>query len=215
MGEDGSRFATPRRMLILTGLPGSGKSSLSRELIRALGDDWELIHADDFIGPTYSLYRDVGTGGVRPWPEIRSHHARFAGESAAYHMNDHRKNVLVEGHFRSEWEVGTILSALSELLPRLRQDARFSHDVVLMERDRAWIVEHMVTNPHRFPDWSPATTDNEERVRMIRDWVYKEATIDLGAVPVTRVTADGVEYPRLAKELVERLGILPPSDDQP
>lgn len=201
----GSPHDEPRKLLILTGLPGSGKSSLSRELIKVLGDDWEVLHADDFVGPTYSLYRDPTTGNVRPWPLIRSHHARFAGESVAYHMNDHRKHVLLEGHFRTAWELATILAATSELLPRLRPDPRFTSQVVLMERDRQWIVDHMVTNPHRFPDLYPPTRENSDRVRTIHDWVYAEATIDLGGTPVIQVAADGVGYPRLAREVLDRL----------
>lgn len=210
---DPKRPGDPRRLLILTGLPGSGKSSLSRELIKDLGKDWEILHADDFIGPTYSLYRDLRSGAIRPWPAIRSHHARFAGESVAYHMNDHRKNVLLEGHFRSEWEITSILSAVSELLPRLRTDARFAHDIVLLQRDREWILEHMVTNEHRFPDWLPASFENHSRVETLRPWIFEEACVDLGNLPIIPVRAGDRSYADLAAEILGGLDLAVSSDD--
>jgi hypothetical protein len=205
MPATGKPSDEPRRLLILTGLPGSGKSSLSRELINILGPDWEILHADDFIGPTYSLYRDSNTGSIRPWPLIRSHHARFAGESVAYHMNDHRKHVLLEGHFRSSWEITSILSATADLLPQLRRDGRFMHDIFLLKRDREWILEHMVTNEHRFPDLLPATFENAERVETLRRWIFRDATIDLGNLVHLQIAPSDNEYPELAALVTSHL----------
>lgn len=194
----------PRRLVILTGLPGSGKTRVANILRAGLGDDWEVVHADDFIGPTYARFRDPVTGARPPWESVRAYHPRLLGESAAFHMLDHRKNVLVEGHIRNRGELANLKEGLAAVL---HGDREYTVEVFIVEQDRSWIVERMAANKHRFPEWFPPLVSLPERKRRLREWVFGPATLDTVGMNATVVPARGANFDRVAVGVAKAAGL--------
>ncbi|MGD1098939.1 MAG: hypothetical protein ABR888_01140 [Thermoplasmata archaeon] len=163
---------TPK-LFVLTGVPGSGKTSAANRIAFAPAEDWNLLHADDFIGPTFAKYpplQDARSGFVTTmptnsfstvsgssyvtetgatttvathWASIRQFHTIFVGESAGWYMSQGR-NIFVEGHIKDQVELDNLLEAIPN-----RYDGPFDQKVVRLEGDVDKIVRYLVDSQHR------------------------------------------------------------------
>lgn len=52
----------PLRLCVVTGVPGSGKTKVANLLAPLLPEKWVVLHADDFIGPTFSRFPEGSLG---------------------------------------------------------------------------------------------------------------------------------------------------------
>lgn len=154
-----------RQLHILTGVPGSGKSSAASEIASSFKPDWTLLRADDFIGPTFHAYKP------RPWGEIRAYHHRWAGNSAGWHMTQGR-NVLVEGHVKDSNELGLLEQGVRDLF-----GGDVQRKVVFLDGDTEEIVARLTANPYREPEWSGP--DRADRFRYwITQWAVERGIAD-------------------------------------
>ena len=129
------------RLCVLTGIPGSGKSSVAEILRPRLPPGWTVLRSDDFIGPTQACYPG------KPWQEIRRLLPFFAGWSAGWYLAM-KRGVLMEGHFRDRVEIGRLEHGVSELV---RYAAPPS--IVRLDGDPATIARRLASNPQREPEW--------------------------------------------------------------
>jgi hypothetical protein len=176
------------KLCVLTGLPGSGKSSTARRIADRFDSTWTLLHADDFIGPTLQIHRP------RPWPEVRRFRPRVTGWSAGWHLG-RRRNVLVEGHFQDRRELDELWRGVRE-----RYRGRAERRVVWIDDELERLVRRLVANPLREPAWRGR--DRSERFRrQIRRWAIVPGIAD------ARVERGDKSHDQLAEEVAGILGI--------
>ena len=129
------------RLCILTGIPGSGKSSVAEILRPRLPPGWTVLRSDDFIGPTQACYPG------KPWQEIRRLLPFFAGWSAGWYLAM-KRGVLMEGHFRDRVEIGRLERGVSALIRHPPPSS-----IVRLEGDPVAIAGRLASNPQREPEW--------------------------------------------------------------
>jgi len=155
-----------RKLCVLTGVPGSGKSSAANLIGQSLTGDWSVVHADDFIGPTFEWFRP------KPWGEIRQYHTIFAGWSAGWHLSQGR-NVLVEGHIKDRKELRHLIRSAAE-----RYDGPTDRRLIWLDGDVEEIVDRLTTNPFREPDWIGPDRPSKFRY-WITEWAVEPAIADV------------------------------------
>ena len=97
-----------QRIVVISGGTASGKSALARALIAGLDLSWQLLQADDFIGPA-----DKERAGRGEWdPDGRRIARRMLNDAAAAWMERVKVSLLVEGFFKEAAEIDRLLGAV-------------------------------------------------------------------------------------------------------
>lgn len=143
-----------RRLVLLTGVPGSGKSTAATKIAGRFGPDWTVVRCDDFIGPTFRIFPG------RPWGEIREFHHRLAGQSTGWHMSQGR-HVLVEGHVKDSNELGYLEQGVRDIY-----NGPWSRTVVFLDGDVEEIVARLTADPYRETTWV-----GTDRPAKFRNWI--------------------------------------------
>lgn len=108
-----------KRVIVITGTPASGKTTLSRMLSRRLGDS-ELISANDLVKDLH-LYSRRSAGG-----EIIADMKRLGAQIAKRVRDSKASFVIVEGHLMCDMKVRgataiVVRAHLKTLLNRMRR----------------------------------------------------------------------------------------------
>jgi len=157
--------AEGRKLRVLTGVPGSGKTTAATSIAREFKPDWVLLHADDAIGPTFAVF------APKPWAEIRQFHPLFTGWSAGWNLAQER-NVLVEGHLKDEREVEWLLRGVRDLYR-----GALNTKIVWLDGDPDEIADKLAANPYREPDWrGPSRRSNFKE--WITNWAVERSIAD-------------------------------------
>ncbi len=130
---------TSPRLCVLTGIPGSGKTTVALKLQPRLPPGWTLLRGDDFIGVTQACYPG------KPWQEVRRFLPYFAGWAAGWYLAMER-GVLLEGHFRDREELDRLVRGVRDIF---RASPRPM--VVGLEGDPAEIARRLTENEQREP----------------------------------------------------------------
>ncbi len=97
-----------QRIVVISGGTASGKSALARALIAGLDLSWQLLQADDFIGPAF---RELA--GKGEWdPDGRKICRRMLNDAAASWVERVKVSLLVEGFFKEAGEIDRLLGAV-------------------------------------------------------------------------------------------------------
>lgn len=154
----------PRRVCVLTGVPGSGKTSVASRIVRGLDSRlFVLVHADDSIGPTFECFRELAAKyGDETWAHIRGLHPFFVGWSAGWYLWK-SPTVLIEGHLKDRVEIDRLFSAIADQYPN-----PFSRRVVWLDDDVETIVAKLTDDPYREPQWN-----GPDRPIRFRYWITK------------------------------------------
>jgi adenylate kinase family enzyme len=155
----------PLKLCVLTGVPGSGKSTAANLISRDFPGNWAIVHADDFIGPTFELFRP------KEWSQIRKYHTIYTGWSAGWHLSQGR-NVLVEGHLKDREEIRNLLRSVKD-----RTDEPVETRITWLDGDVEEIVRRLTENPFREPQWN--RPDRAEKFRFwITEWKIDPSIAD-------------------------------------
>ena len=181
-------MSPPLKLCVLTGVPGSGKSSAAALIAHDIPGNWSVVHADDFIGPTFEWFRP------KPWVEIRQYHTIFAGWSAGWHLSQGR-NVLVEGHVKDGKELRHLVQST-----KVRYDGPIDRKVIWLDGDTEEIVARLTANPFREPSWT-----GPDRPAKFRFWITEWA-VDPTLADVV-VDSRGKSPTKVALEVAGEFGI--------
>lgn len=141
------------RLVLVTGVPGCGKTGATKAIEKSLGEGWVVVHGDDLIGPTFRIYKG-------DWAKVRPYHPRTIGWSVGWHLA-YPRNVVVEGCFRTQQEVETFLGGVREFSTN---QGRI--EVILLDVDLDETAKRLANDPNREPALSGA-----DRLQGLRNWV--------------------------------------------
>jgi adenylate kinase len=178
----------PVRLLVITGLPGTGKTSVSEIIRPRLDPGWTVLHGDDFIGITMACYPG------KQWEEIRGFLPYFAGWSAGNDLSDGR-SVLLEAHLRDREEIARLNRGVRDLFGRDQPP-----EVVVLEGDQREIAGRLAGDTFREPDWQ-----GRDRVSKFLAWLRISALDPL--LPGTRIEVRGLTEDALARKVAAVFGI--------
>jgi hypothetical protein len=176
------------RLCVITGLPGSGKTTVADILRPRLPNGWIVLRGDDFIGVTQACYPG------RPWEEIRRLLPFFVGWAAGGYLEAQR-GVLVEGHFRDAEEIDRLVQGARDLCQSCGPAA-----VVRLEGDPAKFAQRLANNPMRIPELR-----DPGRERKILAWLGICA-LDPG-LPGVRIDVGDLIEEALALKVAAALGL--------
>lgn len=141
------------RLVLVTGVPGCGKTGATARVGSLLGCEWTVVHGDDLIGPSIAI-------GGDGWSTARPIHPRTIGWSAGWHLS-YPRNVLAEGCFRTKQEVSVFLEGVG----RLSMDFEPA-EVILLDVDLDRTAQRLAEDPLREP-----TLKGADRLPSMRNWV--------------------------------------------
>ncbi|MFZ1022673.1 MAG: hypothetical protein WAN87_00875 [Thermoplasmata archaeon] len=169
----------PVRLLVITGLPGTGKTAVAEILRPQLGPGWTILHGDDFIGVTIACYPR------KPWEEIRGLLPYFVGWAVGNELSD-GWSVLVEAHFRDPEEIQRFNRGVRDLFGRT-----LSPEIVVLEADTLAIANRLSSDSNREPSWI-----GSDREMKFLDWL--RASRPDPSLPGTRIDVHGLSRDELA-----------------
>jgi hypothetical protein len=183
------------KLRVLTGVPGSGKTSVSSLLGSELDGSWVVLHADDFIGPTFAAWPG------EQWPAIRHHHTTPLGQSAGWYMaplGGGSKNVLAEGHIKDKQELDGLIAGVRQLYAGL-----FSVAVARLEGRTENIVTNLTNSPHRRHQFGDLK--GRERADAFRSWITTwPVEPEVGG---TLISIDGKKQREVSLEVAGAFGL--------
>lgn len=96
------------RLILVTGGPGAGKTTLCKRLYGDLPKKWRLVPLDNFIGLA------LRTPGPGDWPDKT---VRYAEVCLDYWRKEKRYDLLVEGVVQNSDQVGRLSKAFGRAWP--------------------------------------------------------------------------------------------------
>jgi len=141
------------RLVLVTGVPGCGKTGATKAIDKRLGEGWTVVHGDDLIGPTFRIYKG-------DWPKVRADHPRTIGWSAGWHLA-YPRNVVAEGCFRTKQEIVTFLGGARDFTT-IDEPV----EVILLDVDLDETAKRLASDPNREP-----TLTGANRLTGMRNWV--------------------------------------------
>ena len=175
-------------LCVLTGLPGTGKSTTSDILKCKLGKNWEILHADNFNNETFSKY---GKGNEK-WADIRQHRPTLIGRKAGSYLSQ-GKNVLIEGNLKDETEIKNLSDSIREAFQN-----DFNLKIILLSGNFEMIVNRCVLFRKETPQYGGSNKEDNCR-RYLND-----VSIQVGIANVT-VDVDGLDKEEIANEALKHI----------
>ena len=175
-------------LCVLTGLPGTGKSTTSDILKSKLGKNWEILHADDFNKETFSKYRR----GKEKWSEIRQYRPILIARKAGSCLSQ-GKNVLIEGNLKDETEIKNLFDSIREDFQN-----NFNLKIILLRGNFEMIVQRCVLYREGEPQYGGSNKEDNCR-RYLND-----VSIQVGIANVT-VDVDGLDKEEIADEVLKHI----------
>lgn len=172
----------------LTGMPGTGKSTVSEILKNRLGTEWKILHADDYINETFSKYGDEG----KKWPQIRQNRPILIGVTVGPYLSQ-GKNILVEGNLKDENEIKNLFDATKKTF-----EDEFNFKVVLLRGDFEMIVKRCVSDRGEEPQYGGLDKEDNCR-RYLKDVCTNESIADV------IIDVDGKSKDKIAGEVLKHI----------
>ena len=173
---------------VLTGLPGTGKSTTSDILKSKLGKNWEILHADDFNQQTFSKYgRDK-----KKWSEIRQYRPILIGSEARSCLSQ-GKNVSIEGNLKDETEINNLSDSIRETFQN-----DFNLKIILLRGDFETIVKRCVLCRKEEPQYGGSNKEDNSR-RYLNNVSIQEDIADV------TVDVDGLDKEEIADEVLKQI----------
>lgn len=175
-------------LCVLTGLPGTGKSTTSDILKCKLEKNWKILHADDFNLETVSKYRR----GNEKWSEIRQHRPTLIGKEAGSCLSQ-GKNVLIEGNLKDETEIKNLSDSIREAFQN-----DFNLKIILLRGNFEMIVKRCVLCRKEEPQYGGSNKEDNCR-RYLND-----VSIQVGIANVI-IDVDGLYKEEIADEVLKHI----------
>lgn len=169
---------TNNAFVVVSGLPASGKSTLSRHLAAALG--WSVIDKDAILE---SLYDSLGVGD-HAWRYRLSR----ASDDILFTLAGHAKHAVLDNW----WHHDTAPDRLHQLNARIIE--------VHCDCDPALVAERFQTRT-RHPGHLDQDLTREEITERVATWMASPGPLRLGGPLLTIDTSQPVDITALAKEI--------------